>query len=129
VRIRLGEGTKVEAQIRDHIVVTDQIEKAGGENTAPNPFELFLASIGTCAGFYLQAFCRKHKIPTDDIELEMALDRNEETKLIETITIRVSFPLNFPRKYVPACIKSAEQCTVKKHLQDPPTVLLEAAAG
>ena len=129
MRIRLGEGTKVEAQIRDHIVVTDQIEKAGGENTAPNPFELFLASIGTCAGFYLQAFCRKHKIPTDDIELEMALDRNEETKLIETITIRVRFPADFPQKYVPACIKSAEQCTVKKHLQDPPTVLLEAAAG
>jgi len=129
VRIRLGEGTKVEAQIRDHVVLTDQIEKVGGENAAPNPFELFLASIGTCAGFYVQAFCRKHKIPTDDIELEMALDRNEETKLIETITISVSFPPNFPRKYVPACIKSAEQCTVKKHLQDPPTVLLEAAAG
>jgi len=129
MKIRLGEGTKVEAKVREFTVLTDQIEKVGGANEAPNPFELFLASIGTCAGFYVQAFCRKKDLPTDGIELEMALDRNEETKLIETITIHVSFPAGFPAKYVDACIKSAEQCTVKKHLQNPPRVVVRAQTG
>jgi len=127
MRIRLGQGTRVEALIRDHVLLTDQPEKAGGGNAAPNPFELFLASIGTCAGFYVQAFCRKRDIPTDGIELEMTFDRNEETKLIETIHIAVSFPEGFPEQYIPACIKSAEQCTVKKHLQDPPHIVLKPA--
>ena len=127
MRVRLGQGTKVEAQIREFTVLTDQIEKVGGENEAPNPFELFLASIGTCAGFYVQAFCRKRDIPTDGIELSMSFDRNEETRLIQRITISISFPDSFPQQYISACIKSAEQCTVKKHLQNPPEVLLTSA--
>ena len=124
MRIRLGQGTKVEAQIREFTVRTDQIERVGGENTAPNPFELFLASIGTCAGFYVQAFCRKRDIPTEGIELSMEFERNEETRLIRRITISVAFPDAFPRQYIAACIKSAEQCTVKKHLADPPEIVL-----
>ena len=127
MRVRLGEGTRVEAQVRDFTVLTDQPEKAGGENTAPNPFELFLASIGTCAGFYVQAFCRKRDISTESIELSMSFARNDETKLIETIKITVEFPSDFPQQYIPACIKSAEQCTVKKHLQSPPEIVITPA--
>ena len=55
-------GVKVDAHFRDHRVTTDQPEKGGGANTAPAPFDMFLASIGTCAGFYALRFCQQRGI-------------------------------------------------------------------
>jgi ribosomal protein S12 methylthiotransferase accessory factor len=45
-------GKKVDAIYKGFTINTDQPEKGGGEGTAPSPFDLFLSSIGTCAGFY-----------------------------------------------------------------------------
>jgi len=124
MKIRLREGRKVEAEIREFTLLTDQSETAGGDNAAPNPFELFLASLGTCSGYYVLAFCRKHDISTEGLELDMEFERDETSKLIRKIDIAVNFPPDFPKRYVAACIKSAEQCTVKKHLADPPEIVL-----
>lgn len=43
------DGNKVvTAHFEGHVVKTDQSIEDGGENSAPSPFELFLASMGTC---------------------------------------------------------------------------------
>ncbi|HCT72209.1 MAG TPA: osmotically inducible protein C, partial [Bacteroidales bacterium] len=39
---------KVIAEFNGYRIVTDQPERAGGEGSAPAPFDLFLASLGTC---------------------------------------------------------------------------------
>jgi ribosomal protein S12 methylthiotransferase accessory factor len=44
-------GVVVEAHLEGTTIRTDQPVSHGGGGTAPAPFELFLASIGTCAGF------------------------------------------------------------------------------
>ena len=129
MKIRLKDGRKVEAEVRTFTVLTDQSEKVGGDDTAPNPFELFLASLGTCSGYYVLAFCRKHDISTDGLELDMEFERDEATKLIRKVDIAVHFPPDFPQQYIAACIKSAEQCTVKKHLANPPEIVLHPSAA
>jgi ribosomal protein S12 methylthiotransferase accessory factor len=126
MKIRFPGGMRVEAEYKGHTIRTDQSETSGGEGSAPSPFDLFLASLGTCAGYYVLAFCRKRNISTDDIELTMEMTRNEAKHLIERIDIAVHLPASFPERYVDACVKSASQCTVKKHLQDPPEIVLAA---
>ena len=126
MRIRLPGGMRVEAEQRGFVIRTDQPESKGGDNSAPSPFELFLASIGTCAGFYVLAFCRRRDIPTEGIELSLSMVRDEERHMVERIDIAVHLPAEFPEKYVAACVKSAEQCTVKRHLQDPPEIVMTA---
>ena len=49
-RITLGENKRVDAHVGDFLIKTDQSVKMGGDGSAPEPFTLFLASIGTCAG-------------------------------------------------------------------------------
>ena len=44
---------KVSANLNGTIIRTDQPLQAGGNGSAPAPFDLFLASIGTCAGIYV----------------------------------------------------------------------------
>ena len=127
MRITLPGGKKVHAEHGGYTIQTDQPRMAGGDGSAPSPFDLFLASIGTCTGFYVLAFCQKRDIPTDEIELTVEFTRDEDRHMIEQIDIAVSLPASFPERYVAACIKAAEQCTVKRHLQDPPTISLHAS--
>jgi len=129
MKIRFPGGMRVEAEYRGHTIRTDQSEASGGDGSAPSPFDLFLASLGTCTGYYVLAFCRKRDIPTDEIELTMERVLNDENHLIERIDIVVHLPESFPERYVNACIKSASQCTVKKHLQDPPEIAIAAHRG
>ena len=109
-------GKKVNAVIHGFTVKTDQPVRAGGENTAPAPFNLFLASLATCAGFYVQAFCDQRSIPSSDITLTMDYEVNPSTHLISKIMIEICVPHDFPEKYDTAVINAASVCAVKRHL-------------
>lgn len=126
MRIRFPGGKRVDAEYRGFTIRTDQTEAAGGSGSAPGPFDLFLASIGTCAGYYVLAFCRRRGIPNDEIELTLETVRNEERHRIERIDIHVHLPKSFPERYVDACLRSAAQCAVKKYLDEPPEFALSA---
>ncbi len=116
IKISLTGGKKVEANINGFTVKTDQPIQSGGENSAPSPFELFLASMATCQGFYVSAFCSSRDIPSEEITLAMDYEVNQEKHMIGKIITKITVPDSFPVKYHKALIKSAESCTVKKHL-------------
>lgn len=127
--ITLSGGKKVNAQVREFTVATDQPEADGGQNTALSPFELFLASIGTCAGFYVLSFCQARSIPTDGIRLTQTMVRNETSHGVEKIDIGIRLPPDFPEKYKDAVVRAAESCTVKKHLSSPPEIVVHTLRG
>jgi len=60
-------GKKVNALYKGFTIPTDQSLLSGGQNSAPAPFDLFLASIGTCAGIYVLSFCQQRGIDTENI--------------------------------------------------------------
>jgi putative redox protein len=122
MEIRFPGGVAVEAIHGGMTIRTDQPEKAGGGGSAPSPFELFLASIATCAGFYALRFCQERQLPTEGLALTMDWDRSVETRLITTIRIEVKLPEGFPEKYRGAILRAADQCAVKKHLEAPPRI-------
>ena len=59
---------KVEAYFKGYTITTDQPKDEGGDESAPSPFDLFLASIATCAGYYVLSFCQKRNISADKIK-------------------------------------------------------------
>jgi len=113
-------GVRVDAHFSNFTVSTDQPAIGGGEGSAPSPFDTFLASIGTCAGFYVLSYCRQHNLPTEGIQLQERTYRNPETGLIDKIDLEIQVPPAFPEKYLSSLIRSAELCTVKKHMEHPP---------
>ena len=120
IAVRLGEGQRVEAEVKGQVIKTDQPAKHGGNGTAPAPFDLFLASIATCAGFYVLNFCRTRDIPTDGISLTTRTTRDEASRMISEIGIEIKLPPEFPEKFEKAVIRSAELCSVKKHMEKTP---------
>jgi putative redox protein len=124
--IDLPGGARVDAHF---IVRTDQPIDGGGQESAPTPFALFLASIGTCAGIYVSGFCRQRGIPTDHIRLVQNVEANPYTGMVERILLDIQLPPEFPDKYREAVIRVAAQCAVKKHLEQPPLIEVTTSAA
>ncbi len=112
-------GARVNAQFESFTVETDQ-PRPGGEGAAPTPFQLFFASMATCAGAYIAGFCQKRGIPTEGIKLIQTLDRDPATKMVTKVKQVIQLPPDFPSQYTSAVMKAAEGCLVKKHLEHPP---------
>ena len=113
-------GARVDAHFEDYTVKTDQPPIGGGDGSAPSPFQLFLASIGTCAGIYVLGFCRQRGLPTDGIQIIERVHTDPASGMVGKIDIEIQTPTSFPEKYLPSLIRSAELCAVKKHVEKPP---------
>ncbi len=113
-------GARVDAQFGPHTIRTDQPVRSGGEDSAPAPFAVFLASIATCAGIYVLGFCNQRGLSTEGIKLVQRLEVDRATGLVAKIGIDIQVPPGFPEKYHEALVRAASQCAVKKHLEHPP---------
>ena len=129
MKIDFPGGKRVDAHFADFVLKTDQPLQAGGDGSAPTPFQTFLASIGTCAGIYVLGFCQQRGISTDGIQIIQRMDVDRATGMVSKISLDILLPANFPEKYKDAVIRSADQCAVKKHIAHPPTFEIQAKIG
>jgi ribosomal protein S12 methylthiotransferase accessory factor len=104
------------------VIKTDQSVAHGGDGTAPKPFELFLASLATCAGIYVLGFCQARGIPTTGIELVQRHHFEEATHLLDRVDLEIVLPQDFPEKYRSAIERAAAGCKVKTTLAAPPEI-------
>jgi putative redox protein len=110
---------RVDATVRGHVVHTDQPRENGGDDAAPSPFELFLASLGTCAGIFVQGFCAKREIPTDGIRIvERPTYAADGT--LAAVDLQIELPPSFPEKYREALLRVVDGCSVKRAVQAQP---------
>lgn len=120
IMVDLPGGSRVDAHFDTFTVKTDQPVAFGGDNSAPSPFEVFLASLATCAGFYVLGFCKSRGIASEGIRLIQKAERNPDNKMASKISLDIQLPETFPKQYFSAVIRAAESCLVKKHLENPP---------
>lgn len=129
IKITFPGGKKVNAEINGIVIPTDQSVEDGGEGTAPSPLSYFLASLGTCAGIYVLSFCQQRGIATEGMSLAQQMEfGTDETgkKRLSRLTLDIMLPPGFPEKYRNAIVKTAELCTVKKVIMDPPEFVITA---
>jgi ribosomal protein S12 methylthiotransferase accessory factor len=120
MKISFPGGVQVAAEFGKFNILSDQPERNGGTDAAPSPYELFLASLGTCAGFFALRFCQQRELPTEGLGLSLDLERNPETRRLDKIVMEIQLPEGFPDKYKKAIIRATEECAVKKVVLDPP---------
>ena len=129
IKITFPGGKKVNAEMSGIVIPTDQPVEDGGEGSSPSPFGYFLASLGTCAGIYVLSFCQQRGIATEGMFLtqmmEFDADKTGKNRLSK-LNIDIMLPPGFPEKYRNAIVKTAELCTVKKVIMDPPEFVITA---
>jgi ribosomal protein S12 methylthiotransferase accessory factor len=122
IEVTFPGGKRVDAKVGELVVRTDQPVEAGGEGSAVAPFDLFLASLATCAGIYVLGFCQARGLSTEGITLRQHVDLDAVTKLPTRVRIELSLPGGFPDKYRAAVVRAAEGCKVKKTIAAAPVV-------
>ena len=120
MEIRFPGGLEVEAIHGGFTISTDQPVLQGGAGSAPTPFDLFLASIGTCAGLYALKFCEQRNLDTEGLSVELTTVKDADGKRLAEIRIEVTLPPSFPEKYREALLRAVDQCKVKRHILEPP---------
>jgi putative redox protein len=126
IEVSFPGGKRVDAKINETVVHTDQAVDHGGGGTAPEPFQIFLASIATCAGIYALQFCQSRQLPSEGLSLTMTCDLDPATKMYTKMALELKLPAGFPEKYEAAILRAMDLCAVKKHINNPPAFELRA---
>lgn len=120
IDVALEEGMAITAAVDKWSIRTDLPGQEGGNDSAPNPFQLFLASLASCAGVYARRFCQSRGLSDEGLGLSLCCEFHPEKFQVTKITCDLRLPEGFPEKYRAALIRSVDLCTVKKHLMTPP---------
>ena len=119
--VSFPKDSQVLASFEGFQVLTDQ------EGAAPTPFQLFLASIGTCVGYFVLSFCQGRNISSENLRVTMRAEKDTRSHLVEDIMITLHVPKDFPEKYRDGVIRAAGSCLVKKHMEHPPKFSINIA--
>lgn len=120
MEITFPENKKVNALLNGFEIKTDQPKQAGGDSTAPSPFELFLASLGTCAGIFALSFFETRKLNMEGFKLELDFKWNPQRHLLDKVEIILTLPTDFPRKYIAPLKSAVDLCLVRRTILEPP---------
>jgi uncharacterized OsmC-like protein len=124
--VRFVAGEAYEVAVRGHRLVVDQPADAGGQDSAPTPTELFVASLATCVAFYAGRYLTRHGYGRDGLAVsggyEMASDRPARVGEIRLI---VRVPASLPRERWAALRAVVSHCTVHNSLASPPSVTID----
>ena len=121
---RLGR-VSFTVQTRNHLVLSDQPKENGGADKAMTPSELFLASLGTCVGYYVVQFCDTRNLDTSDLCIQVDGEILPNPGRVGRIAIRIRLPFKLEQEKTKALIRAATHCTIHNTLQYPPEVRVE----
>jgi ribosomal protein S12 methylthiotransferase accessory factor len=114
IEVSFPGGKRVDAHVGGFVVHTAQPVAAGGDGSAPSPFDLFLASLATCTGITVHAFCQARGLTTDGVRITQVVEHDPATKLVNRIRHELVLPDSFPEKYRAGVVHAAESCKVKR---------------
>jgi putative redox protein len=120
-------GKKVDVDLENVKIQTDQSPEHGGEGTAPEPFAMFLASLASCAGIFALGFCQSRELSTDGLALYMDWENDDNSPYAAKARFRLVLPPEFPDKYRASIVRAVEQCKVKYYIHNPPEFSIELA--
>jgi uncharacterized OsmC-like protein len=76
VRVSIGpEGFTTEVSTSDHVLLADEPVSLGGENKGLTPFELLLASLGSCTVMTLRMYADRKGWPLTGVRARLSHER------------------------------------------------------
>ncbi|MGD0448867.1 MAG: OsmC family protein [Candidatus Dormibacteria bacterium] len=128
VRVDYEAGDRFRIAVRQHTISVDQPVADGGEDTAPTPTELFIASLASCVAFYARRFATRHDIPTDGLAVTAEFSMASHPARVGEITLQLHVPAELSPEQQASLLAVISRCTVHSTLMQPPEVRIELSA-
>jgi putative redox protein len=124
--VRFVAGEAYEVTVRGHRLMVDQPAEAGGQDAAPTPTELFVASLATCVAFYAGRYLTRHGYGRDGLAVSAGYDMaSDRPARVGAIRLTVHVPAGLPPERWAALRAVVSHCTVHNSLASPPSVTID----
>ncbi|MEP7369411.1 MAG: OsmC family protein [Dermatophilaceae bacterium] len=127
MRVEHLGGDRFEINVRGHLIAVDQPVRHGGDDTAPTPTELFIASLASCVAFYARRYLSRHNLPTDGLAVEATFDMGSRPARVSGVNLRLIVPDGVPAERREPLLAVANHCTVHNTLTQTPDVSITLA--
>jgi uncharacterized OsmC-like protein len=128
LRVDHEAGDRFRIAIRQHTLWVDQPEADGGEDTAPNQVELFVASLASCVAFNARRFLSRHGLSVEGLSVTAEFGMASHPARVGEVTLRLRVPAGLAPAQEAALRAVASHCTVHNTLLQPPPVRFEVVA-
>ena len=113
---------KFKVMARGHEVMTDLPEKGGGDDSAPTPSELFVASVGSCAALFISRYLETAKLDPEGLSVDMDWEFSEDKSKISHINMTVRVPNSELGARKKAVAAAANKCVIHQTLHNCPEI-------
>lgn len=120
----LGD-VQFEVRARQHAIVVDQPPENGGYDEGMTPPELFLASLGSCAGFYAALYLRKHQLATEGTRVKVMAEKLKDPARIDNFVIEIESPAALSERHRSGVEAAVHHCLIHNTLLHPPKIAIE----
>ncbi|MDP9181864.1 MAG: OsmC family protein [Actinomycetota bacterium] len=115
-------GDRFSITVRDHVLHTDQPVEDGGEDTAPTPVELFIASLASCVAHYARGYLVRHDLPTEGLRVDASWETVKKPSRVGSIDVSLTLPEGVPEELRARLLAVASHCTVHNSITQPPDI-------
>lgn len=122
VTVQHVDGDRFTIGIRDHLVEVDQPVSDGGDDTAPTPTELFVASLASCVAFYARRYLARHHLPTAGLRVSTDYRMASRPARVSDIRIGIALDSAVPNDRRDGLLAVVSHCTVHNSLTHPPAI-------
>jgi putative redox protein len=131
MRVEVGfpAGDRIQAQSKGLVVEIGPPPDRGGDPEALGPFDLLLCSLALCTGYQVLSFLQERGMSFADAGMSIEGVRNKDSHLLETVSMEIRVPQDFPEKYNDAIIRATNQCFIKHQLGQRPDFKLSVVRG
>lgn len=121
-------GKRFSTQIGNHQILTDQPNESGGEDSAPTPPDLLLASLGACTAHYAMEYLVARSLPTEGLHVQVLADKTTRPVHLDNFRILVeTAPLE--AKHLQGLQRAVETCLIHRTLLANPKVEIQLTAS
>ncbi|MDX3773512.1 OsmC family protein [Chromatiaceae bacterium AAb-1] len=105
-------------RIHQHTIFADVAASLGGSDSAPDPHDLYDASLAACKAITLMMYARRKQLPLDWVDVDIERDTSQEAQghYRLNVSLRLIGTLDETQKQQLAAI--AEKCPIHRLMTD-----------
>ena len=101
-------------RIHQHTIFADVAASFGGEDSAPDPHDLYDASLAACKAITLLMFAKRKQIPLDSVDVEIERDNSREAKGFYVLNVQLIFNGKLTPENRAQLSEVADKCPIHK---------------
>ncbi|PSH04183.1 MAG: osmotically inducible protein OsmC [Acidobacteria bacterium] len=118
-----------EIKARGYSILCDQPAGNGGFDEGMIQPELLLASLGSCAGYFVADYLKRQKLATEGTKIHVTAEKVKNPFRLDNFRIEVEVPAGLSEEHLKGVREAVHHCLIHNTLMNPPKIDLEVGTG